>query len=379
MSVNDEPQSAPSRRTISDQGIYDPLAVAFKDGDTPELRKYLEFHSPSQLQAYQEPEDHNLIGSYHVQRGAITVLAGAPGVGKSRAALWLGILGAVGKGSWFGLPVHCQFRTLILQNENGLVRLHHDFKQIELPEGIDSWLRVSSPPPFGMLMDNLEFRAQLRAFVNDFKPHLLIIDPWNSVTRDVMERDYHQAFVWLREILADCPENPACVIVHHLRKPRAEDRAKGRGLINLMAGSYTIFSVPRAAMILQRASDSLEDNNVIFYPLKNNDGTELGRRSAWELRDGGFHEVEDFDFASLDSGGGGKARAPTVTKDHLRIVFDHGETWLKPKEAAAKLMEFAEVSRTTAYEALKIWGGRFSEILRRRNDGRIGLVENELL
>jgi hypothetical protein len=367
-----------------DRAIYDPLegdesVIASRDGETPEQRKYLEFYTPSKLLEYQEPEGHNLIGDYHIQRGAITVLAGAPGVGKSRAALWLAIQGAIGEGTWFGLPVHCQFRTLVLQNENGLVRLQRDFKQIKLPEDVDSWIRVSSPPAFGMLMDNFEFRTQLRAMVAEFKPRLLIIDPWNSITRDVMERDYHQAFVWLREVLANCPENPACLIVHHLRKPRAEDRAKEGGLINLMAGSYTIFSVPRSAMILQRASDSFEDNRVLFFPLKNNDGLELGKRSAWELRDGGFFEDQEFNWGNFDSGGPGEQRAPAVREEHLRVLFDNGETWLKRKEAAEKLEKIAAVSRTTAYEALKTWNGRFSEILHRRSDGMIGFVENELL
>jgi hypothetical protein len=42
-----------------------------------------------------------------------------------------------------------------------------------------------------------------------------------------------------------------------------------------------------------------------------------------------------------------------------------------------KLREVAGVERTTAYDALKTYGGRFSEVLRLRNDHKIGLVENE--
>src|SRR5262245_35136436 len=183
------------------RGIYDPLAgpiiaesseagAMSCDGQRPNQPKFLEWFSPSQLCDFQEPKEHNLVGDYHIQRGATAVLAGAPGVGKSRAALSLSIGGAYGKGSWFALPVHCQFRTLMLQNENGLVRLHHDFKEIKLPETFDSWLRVSSPPPLGMLMENPFFRTELRAMVVDFAPQLLMVDPWNRVTRDTMEKDY---------------------------------------------------------------------------------------------------------------------------------------------------------------------------------------------
>jgi hypothetical protein len=38
---------------------------------------------------------------------------------------------------------------------------------------------------------------------------------------------------------------PALGIVAHTRKPRAEERANGRALLNLLAGSYVIGSVPR--------------------------------------------------------------------------------------------------------------------------------------
>lgn len=365
------------------RAVYDPLADspsndanAGSGAKAAKPPKFLEFFSPSQLRDFQEPAGHKLVGDYHVQRGAIAVLAGAPGVGKSRAALWLAILGARGEGDWFGLPVHSPFRSLLLQNENGLVRLHHDFEEIKLPEAFDSWLRVSSPPPLGMLMDNPLFRAELRAMVNEFAPHLLIVDPWNSVARDVMEKDFMQAFVWLREILAERPENPACLIVHHLRKPKAEDRARGRSLVNLMAGSYTIFSVPRSAMILQPASDDVEDNHVVFSPVKNNDGA-LGKRTAWERRDSLFFPAEDFDWNEFDAGSGGKRREPAINEEHVRAVFDNGALWLSQKDATEKLMAATDVGRSTAYAALKVFGGKFSHLLRRRDDGSIGVMDED--
>jgi hypothetical protein len=145
-----------------------------------------------------------------------------------------------------------------------------------------------------------------------------------------------------------------------------------------MAGSYTIFSVPRSAMILQRASDSLDDNHVIFIPVKNNDG-DRGKRSAWELRDGRFCLDEDFNWESYAAAGDGKGRLPKVTIEHLRALFNNGETWLKLKEAMEELELIADVKHTAAYEALKTFGGRFSEVLQRRKDGKIGLVENEPL
>lgn len=370
----------------ADRAIYDPLAgepsgersetaAQSRNGETPnEPPKFLEWFSPSELREYQEPEGHNLVGDYHLQRGAISVLAGAQGIGKSRAALSLAIRGGYGEGDWFGLAVHCQFRTLILQNENGPVRLHHDFKELALPAAFNSWIKISSPPPLGMLMANPLFRAELGAMVKDFAPQLLILDPFNSVARDSMEKDYQQAFDWMKESLAASNENPACLIVAHTRKPRAEERARGRGLINLVAGHFSLLSMPRSVMMLQKASDEDGNKRVVFSTEKNNDGRDWGERKACDLRDGQFFEVEDFDWDEFDSGSGSKRKGPAVSEEHLREVFGNGALWLSQKDAAEKLMELAEVGRSTAYDALNAIKGRFSAILRRRDDGTIGLA-----
>ncbi len=124
--------------------------------------------------------------------------------------------------------------------------------------------------------------------------------------------------------------------MHHLRKPKSEDRARGRGLVNLMAGSYTIFSVPRSAMILQSASDEMEDDRVVFSVVKNNDGKPV-KPTAWERRDGGFFEAEDFNWNEFDAGGGGKKKGPAVTEEHLRELFENGAVWLAQKDATERL------------------------------------------
>ena len=60
-----------------------------------------------------------LVGDQHITRGSIFIIGGAPGVGKSRAAVALAEAGATSH-DWFGLKVHSRFKTLIVQNENGL-------------------------------------------------------------------------------------------------------------------------------------------------------------------------------------------------------------------------------------------------------------------
>jgi AAA domain len=348
------------------------------DGETP-VSELIRICSPSEFLAYQEPPGHNLVGDYFIQRGAITILAGAPGVFKSRAILWLGILGGLGKGDWFNLPVHCQYRTLILQNENGPVRLHRDFKQLKaqgkLPDDIDSWLYISEPPPRGMVLDDIKFRLHLCEILKKLAPRLLIVDPWNGITRDITEREFHLAFGWLREVLAACPEPPACLIVHHTRKPRPDERAKGRDKLHQLAGSFTLGSVARSAMIIERVGgEDLEDQRIVALPVKSNDSDAPCKPSAWDVRDGGFVEIPDFDWEAFN---GTKPREPTVRLEHLHKVFE-GVTSLQRSDAAKKLMRIAGVGKTVAYAALKTHGGRFSDVLRERRDHRIRLIEDDI-
>ena len=88
-------------------------------------------------------------------RGEVFVIGGEPAVGKSRAATQLGVSGAT-KVPWFGLTVHRQFRTMIVQTENGRYRLREEFSALDCDQ-IENWIRVSEPPPFGLTLTNSEF------------------------------------------------------------------------------------------------------------------------------------------------------------------------------------------------------------------------------
>jgi hypothetical protein len=337
----------------------------------------IDFYSPSQLKNYVVPPNQCLVGDFHLQRGAPSVLAGPPGCGKSRATLWLGTLGARGEGNWFGMPVRCRFKTLIVQSENSLTRLHRDFEQIPNLDGLDDWLRISAFPAFrGFEFKNPHFRADLKAQIREFEPNLVIFDPWNNVTQDAMEKDYMEGFERLRDVMAEAPD-AACLILHHLRKPRSEDRHRGRSLANLLSGSYVLVSVARSVMVMQPASDDTEDARIVITPAKNNDG-ELGPRTAWERKAGWFEDVtKGFNFEEFDSGN--VKREPKVNEDHLRELFDDGRRAMALKQAAESLQEIADVGRSAAYEALK-FTGRFAALLVRDPDtGLITLrpVESE--
>ena len=70
----------------------------------------IEFLSPSEIVSYQAPPGIVLVGDQHITRGSIFIVGGAPGVGKSRAAVALAEAGATCH-DWFGLKVHSKFKT----------------------------------------------------------------------------------------------------------------------------------------------------------------------------------------------------------------------------------------------------------------------------
>lgn len=339
----------------------------------PEAPKVMvEFLSPSQLKAIVVPEGAKLVGDFHIERGSPFVLGGAPGVGKSRAAVALAVAGATGA-DWFGLPVHRRFRTMILQAENGRVRLKNEFTDLDC-SALDEWVCVTPPPPYGFAFIDRHFLAQLKAAIIAFKPDVFIIDPWNQCVKDSTERDYSEGFDRVRACLPIGDDCPALGIVAHTRKPRLGEKAGGRGLLNLLSGSYVLASVPRAVFIVQPATEDTEDKRVVFTTAKNNNG-DLGERTVWERRNGLFARVTEFNWEEFD-GGGKAAPKKGVTEKHLREVFENGDAWIKLKEAVEKLMETAGVGRTAAYEALRT-DGEFGRIMHKREDGTVGLLNFE--
>jgi len=198
------------------------------------------------------------------------------------------------------------------------------------------------------------------------------VDPWNQCVKDSMEKDYWEGFERIQSCLPVGDDRPALGIVAHTRKPRMGEKASGRSLLNLLSGSYVLTSVPRAVFIIQPASDDTEDRRVVFTNCKNNDG-ELAARSAWERRNGLFAPVDQFEWAEFD--GDGKQEKKVVTEDHIREVFDGGNTRMKLAEAVKKLQKVASIGRSGAYKALRLAGGEFSNLLHEREDGTVGLVE----
>jgi hypothetical protein len=204
---------------------------------------------------------------------------------------------------------------MILQNENGKRRLKNELSDI--PHSMEEFVRISSPPQYGFQFDREEFRGQLAEAIDDFKPDVFLLDPWNQAARRTAQEDYLDALHYIQSVMPAGNDKPAIGIIAHTRKPKQEERHSGRALLNMLAGSYILGSVPRTVWILQAASDAREDTRVIWTCCKNNDG-DLGPRSPWVRQNGLFQPLPDFDWVSFDGEGVRKLSwqdVPAILKD----------------------------------------------------------------
>jgi VirE N-terminal domain len=322
---------------------------------TPE-KPFIRFVSPSDLENYSPPDGIQLIGDYHIVKDGtfIFVIGGPAGVGKSLAITSLAVAGAKGEGTWFGLTVHRKFKTMIIQQENGLLRLSRNFKELDCKE-LQDYIRISEPPPYGMIFRRDDFRKQATDCIAEFAPDIVALDPWNSAARDQEQRTYLETFDLVKSVL---PANTVLGILAHTRKPQHDERSTGRGLMNILAGSHVLTSVPRSVFVLQYASDDTEDNEVVWTCCKNNDG-ELGKRSAWTRKVGLFESVPGFDWGTFDASG--KDKRITITQEMMEEVFEGGE--LLKVLARDKLLELSGASKSACYNALSEKKSRFVDNL----------------
>ncbi|HEY1791265.1 MAG TPA: AAA family ATPase [Verrucomicrobiae bacterium] len=338
-----------------EQSIKDILEVT-EFSQVPELdapsKPMIEFFKPSQLTAYNPPDGLQLVGDHHVDKCGPYVIGGAPGVGKSRSAVALAVAGATGA-DWFGLKVHRQFKTMIIQAENGRMRLKNEFSDLNCAE-LDEYVRLCPPPPYGFAFERPAFIETLKREIDTFQPDNVLLDPFNRLARDDKARDYSLAFEALMSVLPTGDDMPALGIVAHTRKPKSEERANGRALLNLLAGSYLIGSVPRSVFIMQAASDEPSDGRVVWTCCKNNDGA-MGDRSIWERRNGLFVPVIDFDWDTFD-GNGEKRR--TVSLEDLEALFEGGKRQLIRQRAVEELIELTGLAKSACYTVLRT-DGRF--------------------
>ena len=310
----------------------------------PETEQLISFMTPAEIRSYEPPEGSVLVGNNHIVKGELFAIGGHPGVGKSRASVALAQAGATAM-PWFGLDTHRKFKTMIIQNENGKHRLKSEISDI--PDSMEGFVSISCPPTFGFQFDSQIFRDQLASLIDEFKPDVFLLDPWNAIARKTGQEDYLAAFESLQSVMPTGNDKPAIGIISHTRKPKPEERHSGRALLNLLAGSYILGSVPRAVWVLQAASNDTEETRVVWTCCKNNDG-DLGPRSVWLRKNGLFEPVTDFEWDAFD--GDGIAR---LVWNDIPVMLREECCGLIAKSVAIEQIKAKGVKQATAYRWLE--------------------------
>ncbi len=320
---------------------------------------------------YNPPPGSLLVAEGLVEMGENVLLYGPPGGFKSFSVGDLMARGAWGCGEWLGFPVQARFASLWINCENGRRRLRDQFAKMELPADAADFIHVTDIPEVWSLADP-RMAGAIRQTITAKNIRLVILDTVSNFCEDELAKHFTAFFAALNTILAGLSERPAVLLIHHSRKPKEGDRG-GRSLLNLISGHQTLQRRASAIIFMGRVTDEFEEKRVVAVCLKcRNNGDLEGRKFALKLGERNTLEpLVDFDWSEWEQGTTGrKSQQRKVTGDHIRQVFDHGETWLAQSEAAERLQEIAGVGRSAAYDALKFHGHLIG-----RKDGKMGLAD----
>jgi hypothetical protein len=339
-------------------GPYDPdppaRAAEAAPAGKPARASVLKVLTLDDVLSYEPPPGSLLVGDGVIEAGGVALLYGPPGSFKGFAVGHLMACGARGGGTWLGHEVRERFASLWINCENGRRRLRNQFERMDLPPDARDYLFNTDIPDVWSVADP-HFVEELRATVTARQIKLVIVDTVSNFTADELAKDFAAFFAGIHAALAVIPWKVAVLLVHHARKPKEGDRS-ARGLLHTISGHQTLQRRSRCILYMGRVTDELDEKRVVAVCLKCSDSAEAeGRKVAVQLNGKSeLEELTEFDWnewAAGSAGSGKKGRA--VTLEHLREIFDNGEKWLRRSEAAAALMEAADVGRSAAYDALK--------------------------
>lgn len=155
-----------------------------------------------------------------VFRGAATILAGQPGVGKSLLATAIAKAVANGDPSLAGMPVTPGL-VVIVDAENGEFLLHARAKMAGLPTD-----RVRIGIPDGFDLRSSEAVAELESFVTEHQAALVVLDSLPSLAPGLKENDAHEVTPVIDRVRRLAHSTGAGVLLlHHTRK--SDDAYRG--------------------------------------------------------------------------------------------------------------------------------------------------------
>ena len=312
----------------------------------------------AELAEYKVPPHLRLVGDNELALGyeGLVVIAGPGAAGKSLAANSLALAGAMGRGTWFGRTIHRQFGTLILQAENGTLRLKSQMEAMikenpHLREAIEKKVAFSSPPDGGLPFHDADFRRAVRAEWDREKYEVVIIDPWSHTATEDDAAAVVEKIHMIRSCFPGGDECPCICIVCHTKKPRPEDVRRGRGLVYMVSGSIALCNTARTVYMLLPFTDAEDDHRILWATPKINNGAPYAP-SVWFRRFGTLFEADPATDASTwgqEERTAEESRA--ITPEHVAKAFE-GLSVLKKSDLAKRLEKICGAAYPTVMRAI---------------------------
>ena len=345
-------------------------------GMEEEKKVALKMWKPSEILEYNPPADMKLVGDNEIVKGyeGLVLIAGPGSSGKSLAGSTLALAGAGASSHWMGREVHRRFKTMIIQAENGAIRLKDEFSAIkaqnpELP--LDDYILVSSPPEGGLPFHKADFRAAIREEAARFKPDLVILDTWAQIAADDAAKDVIDKIGEIRSCFPGGDEFPGIVIMAHTKKPRADEVRKGRGLINQVSGSIALANAARCVYMLLPWSEEMEDNRIYWACVKLNNG-KMYQATVWHRKFGSLF-VQDCQTNPKDFGRTDDEREK-ITDEHLREAFGD-DLELRSSMLVKRLQKISGAGESTCWRAIGS-DGYLYEKLTRLGGGKVSIKKD---
>jgi hypothetical protein len=329
-----------------------------------------------ELNKWDPPEHLRLVGDNEICMGyeGMVLIAGPGSSGKSLCAASLALAGAQGEGLWMGRKVHRQFKTLIVQAENGAVRLKQELEEmarLHPKVDINGHIFIFDPPEGGLPFHKPEFRVFVRRQVEALKPALVILDPWSQVAADDSAKDVVDKLAEIRSCFPSGDDCPGLLIIAHTKKPRPEDVRRGRALTNLVSGSIALPNTCRCVYLLLPWDEELTEERIYWACSKLNNG-QMYAPSVWKRRFGTFFE-HDSATDPREWGIEPNTNEPAHALIYEDLVSAYAtESVLSKATLVKRLEEQTLASNKTIYRAIGP-GGYLSEFLEPTESGWLKL------
>ena len=237
-------------------------------------------------------------------RGALVVLAGKPGVGKSMLCLYIAHEVARG-GALFGRFECRQGKVLLIDEENNPAQLKARIQSMALDISDNIYVSILR----GFRIDVGKNIMRLEDIVGELGIDLVILDNWTCLVKKVDENKGVEVGHILNRLRRMANETNTCVLlVHHLRK----DAPFPIHELDTLRGSSVLTGVPDIVLLLSHERGA---ENRVFKVIKN-------RYNSMEpafLLDGKWRIVGEL-AASVEKNIEAAARA---VKDYLAVKLEH--------------------------------------------------------